>query len=93
MNQDEETQDMADSIMAFYKSLSQQVSSPAVEAASPRKQGAQEEDSMTVGGASTDIIDLSRLIARSFNLPDPYSRQILNIFFESAPGCLYDIWS
>lgn len=61
-------------------------------ARSPEEPGAESPiDELSSTGAPTDIIEISRTIAKAFKLHDTHSRQILNIMLSAAPSSNYDI--
>jgi len=88
----EDSWDTLNHMLELYDSISRGKKMPANDDESEHHETAAEEEQSHIGGASTEMVEIARNIAKAFSLPESTSRQILNIVFEATPNCPYNIW-
>ncbi|MGV8119174.1 MAG: hypothetical protein AB2L14_05345 [Candidatus Xenobiia bacterium LiM19] len=88
----EDSWDTLNLMLELYDSISRGKKLPVHDEESEPHEAAAEEEQTHIGGASTEMVEIARQIAKAFLLPESTSRQILNIVFEAMPDCPYNIW-
>jgi hypothetical protein len=90
---DDRSWELVNLLLGFYDSFLKAPADPsACDQDADRRGSEGEGESPQIAGSSSDIIEISRQVARAFALPESSSRQVMNIIFEAAPQCIYDIW-
>jgi hypothetical protein len=89
---DDDSWELANLLLGFYDSFLKLPTSSTIAEGETGKTEGGEGETPHIAGASSDIIEISRQVTASFGLHDGISRQIMNMIFDAAPQCLYDIW-
>jgi|GEM_PF-1978398 len=88
----EDSWDTLNLMLELYEYVSRGKKMPSSIDEPSKPEPAAEEEQTHIGGASSEMVETARQIAKAFSLPESASRQVLNIVFEATPLCPYNIW-